>query len=97
MRDAWSKARWPWIAWGTYTAPPPAAPAVALASPSGVVFRLAPQKNGSWKYNVIYELNETTGGVQPFYGVILDGKGNLFGVTSSSGTYGSGTAFEISP
>jgi hypothetical protein len=63
----------------------------------GVVFRLAPQKNGSWKYNVIYELNETTGGVQPFYGVILDGKGNLFGVTSSSGTYGSGTAFEISP
>jgi hypothetical protein len=63
----------------------------------GVVFRLSPQTNGTWKYNVIYNLNATSGGVSPFYGVILDGKGNLYGVTSSFGKYGGGTAFEIIP
>ena len=63
----------------------------------GVVFRLAPQKNGGWKYNVLYNLNETSGGVFPFYGLILDDKGNLFGVTGNFGKYGGGTAFEITP
>lgn len=63
----------------------------------GVVFSLSPQTNGTWKYNVLYNLNATSGGVSPFYGVILDGKGNLYGVTSSFGKYGGGTAFEITP
>lgn len=63
----------------------------------GVVFKLAPEKDGHWKYSVLYNLTETTGGVQPFYGVILDGEGNLYGVTSSSGKYDAGTAFEITP
>ena len=62
----------------------------------GVVFKLAPQANGSWKYTVLYNLTKATGGVQ-LYGVILDGNGNLFGVTGSSGKYGAGTAFEITP
>jgi uncharacterized repeat protein (TIGR03803 family) len=63
----------------------------------GVVFKLAPQANGTWKYSVLVNLTETTGGVLPFYGLILDSKGNLYGVTSSGGQYGGGTAFEISP
>lgn len=63
----------------------------------GVVFKLAPQTNGTWKYSVLYNLNATSGGVSPFYGVILDGQGNLYGVTSSFGKYGGGTAFEITP
>lgn len=63
----------------------------------GVVFKLAPQKNGTWKYSVLADLSETTGGLQPFYGVILDGSGNLYGVTSSFGKYGAGTAFELTP
>lgn len=63
----------------------------------GVVYRLAPQKNGTWKYSVLVDLDEYTGGVLPFYGLILDDKGDLFGVTSSGGQYGFGTAFEISP
>ena len=62
----------------------------------GVVYRLAPQSNGTWKYSVLVNLSETTGGVLPFYGLTLDGKGHLFGVTSSFGAYGGGTAFEIS-
>ena len=63
----------------------------------GVVFELSPQKNGKWKYNVVYDLTPETGGFQPFYGVIVDDTGNLFGVTSSGGKYGGGTAFEITP
>jgi uncharacterized repeat protein (TIGR03803 family) len=63
----------------------------------GVVYRLAPQSNGTWKYSVLVDLNETTGGVLPFYGLTLDDKGDLFGVTSNFGKYGGGTAFEITP
>jgi uncharacterized repeat protein (TIGR03803 family) len=63
----------------------------------GVVFKLAPQKNGTWKYSVLVDLTPTTGGLPPFYGVILDSSGNLYGVTSSYGKYGFGTAFEITP
>lgn len=61
----------------------------------GVVYRLAPQSNGTWKYSVLVNLTETTGGVLPFYSLTLDGKGHMFGVTSFGGTYGGGTAFEI--
>lgn len=61
----------------------------------GVVYRLSPQSNGTWKYSVLVNLSETTGGVLPFYSLTLDGKGHLFGVTSSFGAFGGGTAFEI--
>jgi uncharacterized repeat protein (TIGR03803 family) len=63
----------------------------------GVVFKLAPQTNGTWRYSMLYNFNITSGGVSPFYGVILDSRGNLYGVTSSFGKYGGGTAFEITP
>jgi uncharacterized protein YjiK len=46
---------------------------------------------------VVFDLNPETGGIQPFYGVTLDDKGNIFGVTSSGGKYGFGTAFEVTP
>ena len=63
----------------------------------GVIFELSPQSNDQWKYTVLHYLNSSDGGVQPFYGVILDDKGNLFGVTSGFGLAGGGTAFEITP
>jgi len=63
----------------------------------GVVFKLSPQQSGKWKYSVVYNLTLKTGGSAPFYGVILDDKGDLFGVTSQFGKYGFGTAFEIMP
>jgi hypothetical protein len=62
----------------------------------GVVFKLTPQQNGKWKYSVVYKLHGTDGDSLP-YGVIVDGKGNLFGTTSAGGTYNSGVAFEITP
>jgi uncharacterized repeat protein (TIGR03803 family) len=63
----------------------------------GVVFKLSPQKSGQWKYSVVYNFTLESGGSAPFYGVILDDKGNLFGVTTQFGKYGFGTAFEITP
>jgi hypothetical protein len=63
----------------------------------GVVFKLSRQKNGKWKYSVVYNFTSEGGGAAPFYGVIVDGKGHLFGVTSQFGKYGFGTAFEIIP
>jgi len=63
----------------------------------GVVFKLSPQKNGKWRYSVVYNFTAAGGGLQPFYGVIVDKKGHLFGVTSQFGKYGGGTAFEITP
>ena len=63
----------------------------------GVIFKLAPQSNGTWEYRTLYNLNESSGGVSPFYGVILDSKGNLYGVTSNFGKYNLGTAFELTP
>lgn len=62
----------------------------------GVVFKMSPQKGGKWRYSVLHKLTATDGGF-PGYGVILDGKGHLFGVTSQFGKYGGGTAFEITP
>ena len=62
----------------------------------GVVFKLTPQQNGTWKYNVVYKLHGTDGNFLP-YGVIVDSKGNIFGTTSAGGTYNSGVAFEITP
>jgi uncharacterized repeat protein (TIGR03803 family) len=62
----------------------------------GVVFKLSRQKNGKWKYSVVYNFTAQGGGFQPFYGVTLDHRGNLFGVTSAFGKYGGGTAFQIS-
>jgi uncharacterized repeat protein (TIGR03803 family) len=62
----------------------------------GVVFKLTPEKSGKWKYTVVYKLHGTDGAFLP-YGVILDGKGHIFGSTSAGGKYNFGVAFEIMP
>jgi hypothetical protein len=56
---------------------------------------LEPQPTGPWKYTKLYNFNESSGGGAPFYGLILDSHGDLYGVTSFFGKYGFGTAFEI--
>jgi hypothetical protein len=60
-----------------------------------VVFKLSPQKNGTWKYSVIHKFTGADGGFP--YGVILDDKGNLYGTTQAFGKYNAGVAFEITP
>jgi uncharacterized repeat protein (TIGR03803 family) len=61
----------------------------------GVVFKLTPQKNGTWTYSVVHKFDGKDG-ASP-WGVIVDDKGNLFGTTESGGTYNAGVAFEITP
>jgi len=74
----------------------------------GTVFELSPTSDGGWTEKVIHDFNGSgrgSDGYQPNAGLISDGKGNLYGTTSSGGTRftagGSpipyGTVFEVSP
>jgi uncharacterized repeat protein (TIGR03803 family) len=61
----------------------------------GVVFKMAPQKNGKWKYGVVHAFNGADGDSPA--GLIVDDKARIFGTTSMGGTYNWGVAFEITP
>jgi hypothetical protein len=61
----------------------------------GVIFELSPQKNGAWKYTVLHKFTGADGAFP--YGVVLDGKGNLFGATEQGGKYNMGVVFELTP
>ncbi|HXR38675.1 MAG TPA: choice-of-anchor tandem repeat GloVer-containing protein [Terracidiphilus sp.] len=63
----------------------------------GVVYKLAPQTHGKWKYSVLYKFNGPDG-IWPQGGVILDKQErHLYGATESGGAYGYGVVFEITP
>ena len=64
----------------------------------GAVFKLSPPRdqNGAWAETTLY----TCGGTGPLYpmgGVILDGRGDLYGTTAYGGKLGLGDAFELKP
>lgn len=61
----------------------------------GEVFKLTPQKNGKWRYSVVHGFKGPEGAYP--YGVVIDGKGNLFGTTLGGGTYGYGVVYELTP
>lgn len=63
--------------------------------PCGVIYKLAPQEGGKWKYSVVHTFHGPEG-ADP-NGVILDSKGNIFGTTFDGGKYGYGVVFEITP
>jgi uncharacterized repeat protein (TIGR03803 family) len=62
----------------------------------GVVYKLAPQASGKWKYTVLHTFVGSDG-AQPDANLILDDKGNLYGTTAVGGTAGAGVAFELTP
>ena len=65
----------------------------------GVVFKLSPTKTG-WTETVLYSFKGKPDGSSPVQGLTLDGKDNLFGVTSAGGKGGAGgygTVFEVTP
>ena len=62
----------------------------------GTAFELTPQADGSWKEKVLHSFN-ITDGANPEAGLIFDAAGNLYGTTDQGGTYGFGTAFELTP
>ena len=61
----------------------------------GVVFKLAPQKSGKRKYSTLHIFRGPDGAGPN--GVIVDGKGNIFGTAGGGGKYNMGVAFELSP
>jgi hypothetical protein len=68
---------------------------MALGGAYGVIYKLAPQKGGKWKYSVLHTFHGPDGAGPN--GVILDRKGNLFGTTFEGGKFGYGVVFELTP
>ena len=62
----------------------------------GVVYKLAPGKNGEWTYTVLHTFVGSDG-AEPDANLILGDKGNLFGTTATGGSGGYGVVFEITP
>jgi uncharacterized repeat protein (TIGR03803 family) len=68
----------------------------------GTVFELSPLPGGGWTEAVLHSFGASTNcqnapdGADPS-GLILDSKGNLYGVTFSQGPNGHGTVFELTP
>ncbi len=66
------------------------------ANGNGTVFELKPTGSG-WTESVLYSFGEASDGIIPIGPVLLDKKGNLYGLTQQGGAPGYGTAFELSP
>jgi uncharacterized repeat protein (TIGR03803 family) len=68
------------------------------ASSDGTVFELTPGAAGVWTETLIHTFNrDGTDGVVPYYRVIFDASGNLYGTTSGGGADKAGTVFELTP
>lgn len=66
----------------------------------GSVFQLTPSGSG-WTFTNIYNFHNGLNGISdggfPAGGLVMDAVGNLYGTTSTGGTGGGGTVFELSP
>jgi uncharacterized repeat protein (TIGR03803 family) len=60
----------------------------------GTAFQLIPS-GGAWSENTQYVFQGANDGGKPFAGFALDGAGNLYGATSTVGTGGGGTVYEL--
>ena len=64
---------------------------------SGTVFELSPTAGGLWIEKILHHFGgSSTDGGGPMTGVAIDAGGNLYGTTSTGGSYGVGTVYEIS-
>jgi len=70
----------------------------------GVVFQLTPQSSGGWKETVLYKFTGGADGGFVYNGLVIDGRGNLYGTTYLGGTPTGGcpggtcgTVFQLSP
>ena len=65
----------------------------------GTVFELKrpTRDGGKWRLSTLYAFTGNPDGAEPFAGVTLDQKGNVYGTTNYGGTYGYGTVYRVSP
>jgi uncharacterized repeat protein (TIGR03803 family) len=62
----------------------------------GTVFELTHSKS-VWTETVLYSFTGQTDGGYPYFGLILDKAGNLYGATNGGGNGGNGVVFELTP
>ena len=62
----------------------------------GTAFQLTPLGNG-WTETPVYSFLGESDGYKPYAGVIFNRSGNLYGATTSGGSGGGGTVFELVP
>jgi uncharacterized repeat protein (TIGR03803 family) len=67
----------------------------------GTVFKLTPNKDGSWTETILHAMHKGGGGSpdgqNPFDSVVFDNAGNLYGTTLAGGPDDLGTVFELTP
>lgn len=64
------------------------------ANRRGSVFELMPSGTG-WTEQLLYSFTGGSDGEYPFYGLVFDSAGNLYGTTCCNGADNGGTAFEL--
>ncbi len=66
---------------------------------AGVSFRLQPPAAAAaaWTYTVLHNFDPRTDGGNPVGPIAADARGNVYGLATSGGTDGDGTAYELSP
>jgi uncharacterized repeat protein (TIGR03803 family) len=63
----------------------------------GTIYKLAPS-NGVWTESVLYDFTGGGDGAHPYYGLVLDSAGNLYGTTNATpGPNNFGTVFQLAP
>ena len=62
----------------------------------GVVFKLTPKSGGKWSESTVHRFGEGSDGRNPYYGLVSDKAGHLFGTTAIGGS-GNGVVFELTP
>lgn len=63
----------------------------------GLIYQLAPQAHGKWKYAVLHKFNGSDG-MWPQGGLVLDKQQkHLYGTTKYGGAYDAGVVFEVTP
>ena len=64
----------------------------------GTVFQLTPSSNGTWAEKVLHRFTTTGGdGIYPNSPLVVDGHGNVFGITTDGGISNNGVVFEVTP
>jgi uncharacterized repeat protein (TIGR03803 family) len=66
----------------------------------GIVFKLTPNKSGSWTETILHQFGTSSGdGAGPQGSLVFDKQGNLYGTTSSGGVHldDEGTVFKLTP